>query len=101
MRSVKQVSRFCLSHTRASMRPCRDWLKRAVLSAVSWLLLALVCFASADPFLDGQIKNLEHKIVLWKNNSHLVGSLIFVVFFIGLALTALQSASREPANGIV
>src|SRR4030095_9643152 len=68
------------------------------------LLLAVVCFfalvpvssaASADPFLDGQIKVLEDTIRSWEKNGHIVGWLIFGVFFLGLTVAALQAATTR------
>jgi D-alanyl-D-alanine carboxypeptidase len=74
-----------------------DKLNRALLLLVivGSAGLAQACYASADQFLDGQIKLLEHKIVSWEWKSEIVGTLIFAVFVIGLAVAALQtSASR-------
>jgi hypothetical protein len=70
----------------------------SVILVSSFLCLPTVCSASADPFLDGKIKVVEHKILSWERNGQLVGLLIFLVFFIGLAVTALQAATTRAVK---
>src|SRR5204863_7530924 len=52
-----------------------------------------VCYGSADPFLDGKIQVLESKIGSWERSGHLIGWLVFSVFFIGLVVAALHAVT--------
>ena len=52
-----------------------------------------VCNGTADPFLDGKIQVLESKIGSWERSGHLVGWLVFAVFFIGLIVAALHAVT--------
>jgi hypothetical protein len=67
------------------------------------LLLAVVCCfvlapgssASADPFLDGKIKVQLDRISSWEKTGQIVGWLIFIVFFLGVVVSALQAAKTR------
>lgn len=73
--------------------------------SVNRLLLAIIviaaCFccvhsshASADPFLDGKIKQLNDRIAVWERDGHIVGWLVFSAGFIGLVVTTLQAVPK-------
>jgi hypothetical protein len=64
-------------------------------AACCFIFVPISSGASADPFLDGQIKVLEDTIRSWEKNGHIVGWLIFSVFFLGLAVAAMQAATTR------
>lgn len=59
------------------------------------LLVCPLCQGSADPFLDGQIKVLDHRIGSWERSGQIVGWLVFLVFVIGLVVAALQAVTAR------
>jgi hypothetical protein len=58
-----------------------------------YVLVCPLCHGSADPFLDGQIKVLDHRIGSWERSGQIVGWLVFLVFVIGLVVAALQAVT--------
>src|SRR5207248_369494 len=70
----------------------RIWIVMGLIAGLC-LFVASLCYGSADPFLDGKIEVLDHKIGSWERDGHVVGWLIFLVFFIGLVVAALQAVT--------
>jgi hypothetical protein len=72
---------------------------------VTVLLLAMsICFvpsshASADPFLDGQMKKIESKIGTWERNAKVIEVIAYSVTVIGLVVAALQASSTRWVKG--
>src|SRR5207248_9004724 len=70
----------------------RIWIVMGLIAGLC-LFVASLCYGSADPFLDGKIEVLDHKIGSWERDGRVVGWLIFLVFFIGLVVAALQAVT--------
>ena len=73
-------------------------IKISILSflASGWLPLCLpLCSASADPFLDGQMKLVESQISHWQNMCYLLGALTLAVFVFGVVVGLLQNANSK------
>jgi hypothetical protein len=51
--------------------------------------------ASADPFLDGQMKNIESKIGHWERNSYIIACLTYAVTALGAIVALAQSATQK------
>jgi hypothetical protein len=70
------------------------------------LIVAGSCFlcvpmgcASADPFLDGQMKNIESKIGHWERNSYIIACLTYAVTALGAMVALAQKATSNWIRG--
>jgi hypothetical protein len=69
-----------------------------VLFAVCYFLAAQSCHASADPFLDGQMKKIESKIGQWEHDSYLIVSLTYAITVIGAVVALMQKADSKAVK---
>lgn len=60
-----------------------------------WVLSVRVSNASADPFLDGQMKLVESQISRLQNMSYFLGALTLAVFVFGVVVGLLQKANSK------
>jgi hypothetical protein len=60
-----------------------------------WFLCLPLCQASADPFLDGQMKLVESNINHWQHMSYFLGALTLAVFVFGVVVGLLQKANSK------
>jgi hypothetical protein len=67
-------------------------LMAVLLIAGCWHAGSSVCQASADPFLDGQMKLVESQISHWQSMSYFLGALTLAVFVFGVVVGILQKA---------
>jgi hypothetical protein len=63
--------------------------------ASGWFLCLPLCQASADPFLDGQMKLVESNINHWQHMSYFLGALTLAVFVFGVVVGLLQKANSK------
>jgi hypothetical protein len=75
-----------------------------LLVASGWFVCLSLCHASADPFLDGQMKLVESQIKHCENMSYFLESLTLAVFICGIAVGLLQPGAtrgKKIAAGIL
>ncbi|HWX16149.1 MAG TPA: hypothetical protein VNY07_06135 [Chthoniobacterales bacterium] len=64
-----------------------------------WFLTVRVGNASADPFLDGQMKNVESKIGHWERSSYTIACLTYAVTALGAIVALAQSSTKKWVKG--
>jgi hypothetical protein len=64
-----------------------------------WLWSVPLTHASADPFLDGQMKKIESRIGLWERNANVIEVIAYSTTVIGLIVAALQATSNRWVKG--
>ena len=64
-----------------------------------WFVWNSTCNASADPFLDGQMKNIESKIGHWQRSSYIIAFLTYAVTALGAIVALAQKATSNWIRG--
>ena len=70
----------------------------ALIAAGSCFLCVPVGRASADPFLDGQMNQIESKIGQWERDSYLIVSLTYAITVIGAVVALLQKGDSKTVK---
>jgi hypothetical protein len=70
-----------------------------ILVAGLFLTGAVICHASADPFLDGEIKKIETSISEWRRISHNLALLTYLAAALGIIVASVQAMKSKWLKG--